>query len=214
MQLTYAFINTFDSTMSNTATTPRPCPRAPATSLTFESVYADTAGFVWRAARRFGVEGAALEDLCQEVFVAVHNGLSEFAGLGSVKTWVFGILRNSVRMYRRGLARKEPPGRIRWSVSDAEEVGSQDKSPYELVSSAQALRIAHDILESLDEDKREAFVLVELEQWSIVDAAEALGVNVNTVSTRLRAARKEFAQAANRIRIRDSSRNRDTWRSE
>lgn len=184
------------------------------TALTFDSVYADTVVFVWRAARRLGVDGAALDDVCQEVFVAVHKNLPEFAGSGSIKTWVFGILRNSVRMYRRGIARKEPPGRTRWSVVDAEQLGSPDKSPYELVSSAQALRIAHEILESLAEEKREVFVLVELEQWSVVDTAEALGVNVNTVSTRLRAARKEFAHAAHRIRIRETLRSRDSWRVE
>jgi RNA polymerase sigma-70 factor (ECF subfamily) len=200
--------------MSNSARTSQTYLSEPMPALTFESVYAETVVFVWRAARRLGVEGEALDDICQEVFVAVHKGLADFAGLGSVKTWVFGILRNSVRMYRRGQARKNPPGRTRWSVVDAEQLGSPDKSPYELVSSAQALRIAHEILDSLSEEKREVFVLVELEQWSIVNAAEALGVNVNTVSTRLRAARKEFAQAAHRIRIRDSLRNRDSWRFE
>jgi RNA polymerase sigma-70 factor, ECF subfamily len=194
--------------MRAVATTPLPKPPEPLTDLTFESVYAESFAFVWRTARRLGVEGSALDDVCQEVFVAVHKGLGEFAGRGSVKTWVFGILQNSIRMHRRTMARKSPAVRGGGSAVNAEEVASADNSPYELVSSAQALRLAHDILQALGDEKREVFVLVELEQWSVVDAAEALGINVNTVSARLRAARKEFASAANRIRIRDN------WRTE
>jgi RNA polymerase sigma-70 factor, ECF subfamily len=194
--------------MRAVATTPLPQLSEQVTDLSFESVYEDTFAFVWRTARRLGVEGSALDDVCQEVFVAVHKGLAEFAGRGSVKTWVFGILQNSVRMHRRTLARKSPTVRGGGVVVDAELVGSTDDSPYELVSRGQALQLAHGILDSLADEKREVFVLVDLEQWSVVDAAEALGMNVNTISARLRAARKEFAHAAHRIRIRDN------WRAE
>lgn len=195
--------------MRAVATTPVPQLTDPVTDFSFESVYAEQFAFVWRTARRLGVDNAALDDICQDVFVAVHHGLGEFAGRSSVRAWVFGILQNSVRMYRRGLARKSPAARSgEAGTVDAEQVSSFEDSPYELVSSAQALRLAHEILENLSDDKREAFVLVELEQWSVVEAAEALGVNVNTVSARLRAARKEFTQAAHRIRIRDN------WRTE
>lgn len=181
----------------------------PVTDFSFESVYAEQFAFVWRTARRLGVDGPALDDVCQEVFVAVHRGLGDFAGRSSIRAWVFGILQNSVRMHRRSMARKSPEARsgVAGTV-EADQIGSLDDSPYELVSSAQALRLAHEILENLGDEKREVFVLVELEQWSVVEAAEALGVNVNTVSARLRAARKEFAQAAHRIRIRDN------WRTE
>lgn len=204
--------------MRAVATTPYTPLSEPVTDLSFESVYAELFAFVWRTARRLGVEGSALDDVCQDVFVAVHKGLAEFAGRASLKTWVFGILQNSIRMHRRTLARKSPAVRSGGRVVGADEVsaeavcseqgGSADNSPYELVSSAQALRMAHEILDALGDEKRAVFVLVELEQWSVVDAAEALGVNVNTVSARLRAARKEFAAAANRIRIRDN------WRTE
>ncbi|HEY5957122.1 MAG TPA: RNA polymerase sigma factor [Polyangiaceae bacterium] len=178
------------------------------TDLSFESVYEDLFGFVWRTARRLGVESGAVDDVCQDVFVAVHRGLAEFGGRGSLKAWIYGILQNSVKMHRRSMARKSPGIRAAGSNVELDQVRSTDQSPYELVSSVQALRMAHDILDAISDEKREVFVLVELEQWSVVEAAEALDVNVNTVSARLRAARKEFAQAAQRIRIRDH------WRAE
>ena len=47
-------------------------------------------------------------------------------------------------------------------------------------------------LDSLDEDRREVFVLSELEGFSGTEISEALGVNRNTVYTRLRAGRRLF----------------------
>jgi RNA polymerase sigma-70 factor (ECF subfamily) len=178
------------------------------TALTFESVYEELFAFVWRTARRLGVAESAVDDVCQEVFVAVHRGLPQFEGRASLKTWVFGILQNSIKTHRRTLARKSPSLRATGGVVDAELVGSTEGNPYELVSSAQALKLAHDVLDAMGDEKRAVFVLVELEQWSVAEAADALGANVNTVHARLRAARKEFAEAAHRIRIRDG------WRSE
>ena len=48
------------------------------------------------------------------------------------------------------------------------------------------------------EDKRAVFVLVELEGESVVDVAQALGANTNTIYTRLRAARKALQAMASR----------------
>lgn len=185
-----------------------PAPATDVSDLTFESVYAELFDFVWRTARRLGVSDSALDDVCQDVFVAVHRGLPGFEGRAAIKTWVFGILQNSIKTHKRSLARKSPVLRSAGAVIDPETIHSADRDPYELVSSAQALHMAHEVLDAMGEDKRTVFVLVELEQWTVADAAEAIGDNVNTVHARLRAARKEFAAAANRIRIRDG------WRSE
>lgn len=185
-----------------------PEPTASRPELNFEAVYAELFSFVWRTARRLGVAESALDDVCQEVFVAVHRGLPGFAGRASLRTWVFGILQNSVKVHRRTLARKSPALRSAGGTVEASEISCPAPGPDEVVSRAQALGLAHGILDAMTDEKREVFVLVELEQWSVVDAAEALGANVNTVHARLRAARKDFAEAADRIKI------RERWRTE
>lgn len=200
--------NTATVGMPALARTQLPEPAIDVADLSFESVYAEMFGFVWRTARRLGVAESALDDVCQEVFVAVHRGLPAFEGRAALKTWVFGILQNTVKTYRRTMARKSPALRSVGGLVDPESVSSSERDPYELVSSAQALKMAHQVLEAMGDEKRAVFILVELEQWSVADAALAVRDNVNTVHARLRAARKEFAQAANRIRIRDG------WRSE
>ena len=53
-------------------------------------------------------------------------------------------------------------------------------------------------LDSLDDDKRAVFILAELEQLPAPAIAEAVGTNVNTVYSRLRAARALLEAAVER----------------
>lgn len=200
--------------MTNTALTPHPHSIEPGTELTFESVYPDTVAFVWRTARRLGVGESGLETFCRDVFVEVHKRLTHFDRRGSLKAWVYSVLRDRVQVYRRKLANNNRPSRRRIPNIDAEYNELEDKTPYELVSTAQALRIAHEILELLSDEKREVFILVDLEKWPISEAALATGVDDKTAFSRLEIARKEFALAAHRVRIRDTLRGRDSWRVE
>ncbi len=73
---------------------------------------------------------------------------------------------------------------------------------------AEAARVVIELLEQLDDKKRAVFGLAELERLSASEIADALGVGQNTVSSRLRLARREFAEAAARRRARDDWRNR------
>ena len=51
------------------------------------------------------------------------------------------------------------------------------------------------ILDTLDEDKRIVFALVELEQLSVPEVAKLLDINLNTAYSRLRLARGAFETA-------------------
>ena len=56
-------------------------------------------------------------------------------------------------------------------------------------------------LDSLDIEKRAVFVLHELEDMAAREIAEALGVRLNTVYSRLRLARLEFERAIRRMQL-------------
>jgi RNA polymerase sigma-70 factor (ECF subfamily) len=51
-------------------------------------------------------------------------------------------------------------------------------------------------LDTLDDDKRTVFILVELYGESVVSIAAGLGIQVDTAYSRLRAARRMFRNAA------------------
>jgi RNA polymerase sigma-70 factor (ECF subfamily) len=166
-------------------------------ALTLAEVYETYFDFVWRSARRLGVASLHVDDVVQEVFLVVHRRLAEFEGRSSLKTWLFGITRRIVRDHRRSARRKpcEPLGAI-----EPVDLGAQGADAQ--LSQQQDAQLLHALLDELDEDKREAFVLSELEQMSGPEIAEALDVNLNTVYARLRAARTAFEQAVGRHQAR------------
>ena len=58
----------------------------------------------------------------------------------------------------------------------------------------QSLRHLLELLNSLDDDKRDALVSVDIEGMSVPEACMALEVNLNTLYSRLRAARRQMRQ--------------------
>lgn len=160
----------------------------------FAQLYADHAAMVWRSLRRLGVRDADVEDITQEAFVVVHRKLPEFDGRSSLKTWVFGICLKVASDYRRRahIRREESVDEVPESSSPATQGDGLER--------AQARKVLDAILETLDEDKRTAFVLFELEQWPMAEVAEAMGCPLQTAYARLYAARKLVEQAAEQRR--------------
>jgi RNA polymerase sigma-70 factor (ECF subfamily) len=166
--------------------------------LAFEDVYERWFDFVWRSLCRLGVPDAQIDDAVQDVFVVVHRRLDDFEGRSTVKTWLFGIALRVARDHRRAIGRR----RARETMADLPEEPSGD-SPLENAAKAEAVRVLYGLLDQLDHDRRAVFVMAELEQMSAPDIADALDVNVNTVYSRLRAARADFEDAVARHRARD-----------
>lgn len=165
----------------------------------FEEVYDTYFPYIWRSVLRLGVPVAHADDAVQEVFLVVHRKLAGFEGRSSLKTWLYGIALRVARAHRvRGPRELEP-----------EELRAPDASrPDERAQNAEAARIVRALLDQLDDEQREVFVLAELEQLTAPEIAEALGVKLNTVYSRLRLAREAFAEGAARFRAADGWRIR------
>lgn len=174
-------------------------PATPAMPASFEALYDEYFDFVWRTARRLGVDDRHLDDAAQDVFIVIHRKLTEFEGRSALKSWIFGIARRVAHDYRRRSRRKD-----RTSLLPSDGIADASiPSPRDNVARAEAAEILHQFLDTLDDDKRDAFVLAELEQMTVPEIAEAVGANVNTVYSRLRAARKAFDQTVSRLQARD-----------
>ena len=181
-----------------------PASADPRTRYVFEEVYETYFPFVWRSVRRLGVDESGVDDSVQEIFVVVYRRLPEFEERASIRTWLYGIVLRVVRHHRRTLRRK--PAQLGGSATgpDVETVvDAVDRGPHEQAAKSEAVRVLHALLDEMDDEKREVFVLAELEQMTVPEIAETLDVNLNTAYSRLRAARREFDQAVHRHRARD-----------
>lgn len=167
----------------------------------FAEVYEEYFDFVWQSARRLGVPDASLDDAVQEAFVIVYKKLAEFEGRSTMRTWLFAIVRNVSRESRRSVRRKSPHAAPGTPHEDPDDLmAPAEERPDRRLERSTNNRIVYTLLDALDDDKREVFVLAELEQFSMPEIAEAIGVNVNTAYSRLRLARQAFAEAAARYR--------------
>lgn len=181
---------------------PAPAP-ARRQSLVFDDVYREHFAFVWRAAKRLGVSDGSLDDVVQEVFVVVHRRLGGFEGRSSLKTWLFGIALRVVRDHRRAVRRRPVEPAV-----DVDTLETNANGPAENAERAEAVRVLHTLLDQLADERREIFVMADLEQMTMPEIAETLGLNVNTAYARLRLARQEFEDALARHRARDEWRLR------
>jgi RNA polymerase sigma-70 factor, ECF subfamily len=172
-----------------------PTPQMPAVAMidvdvlplpSFDEVYEAHFAFVWRVLRTFGVPDTALEDAAQDVFVVVHRRLPDFEGRAAVTTWLFAISRRIACTHRRKL------GRDNRSEPIADDDFAAPNDTFAALSRAQAAATVLAILDTMDDEKRAVFALVELEQLSVPEVAKLLDLNLNTTYSRLRIARQVF----------------------
>jgi RNA polymerase sigma-70 factor (ECF subfamily) len=171
-------------------------------SPTFEAVYDRYFSFVWCTARRMGIPEAQLDDVCQDVFVAIHRQLPSFKGNSAVKTWVFGFVFNVVQMHHRTLRRKSVAHRAKGELVDPDTlIDINGRAQDDFVRRRQAVSALESALESLDEETRAMFILWEFEGMRAQEIAEAMNTPVSTVYARVRTAKRQFSRAIRRMAI-------------
>jgi RNA polymerase sigma-70 factor (ECF subfamily) len=163
--------------------------------VSFNQLYEQHFDFVWRSIRMLGVPGDAADDAAQDVFVVAHRRLADFEGRALPRTWLFAIAVRVVSDYRRSRRRKM---RLLDRVMHNEPEPA--KTPFDAAVGSQRRDALLSALEGLSEDQRAVFVLADIEELSAPEIASALDVNLNTVYSRLRSARKLMAERLGQLK--------------
>jgi RNA polymerase sigma-70 factor (ECF subfamily) len=150
----------------------------------FHALFSEHAGFVWRALKRHGVPAQDLEDGCQEVFLVVHRRHCEFAGRSTFRTWLYGIAVRVATSLRR-------KAHVREQLADDPSELAFEPAQERALEHKQRLSWLDHVLRELDDEKREAFVLYELEGMNVAELAQATDVPQATALSRLHQAREE-----------------------
>ena len=164
-------------------------PRPAATG--FPEIFQQHARFLWRTLMNLGVPSREAQDLCQEVMIIVHRRLPDFDGQ-SLRGWLYGICVRVASDYRRSApARREIPH------GEVPESGAAPDQLEQLDRRAERQRLMR-ALERVGEEKRAALVLYEVEELTLAEVSEALGVPLQTVYSRIKAARQELRRELTR----------------
>jgi RNA polymerase sigma-70 factor (ECF subfamily) len=169
---------------------------ATAAGLDFPALFAEHFGYVWQTLRRLGVPVRDLDDVTHDVFLKVYHQLSQYESPRAIKPWLFGFAFRVAADYRR-LSRNR-----RELLEPGDEPRDTAPSAVERLVFAERLELALAALQGVELERRAVFILHELDECSIPEVAETLGINVNTAYSRLRLAREDFAKAAKRLRSR------------
>jgi len=145
---------------------------------------------MWRALRRLGVHEAEVDDVCQEVFLVAHRRANEFEGRSSARTWLFGIAVRLAANHRRKQRPTEGQDVLETLPSQAWRSDPEDS-----LARKEARALLERALAELDDDKREVFVLYELEELPMSEIARIVGCPLQTAYSRLHAARDRVERA-------------------
>lgn len=149
----------------------------------FDAIFREHFDYVWRVGRALVGVGLA-DDVAQEVFLLVRRKLDGYDG-SSMRAWLYGITRNVARNAVRGQGRHARRNRAAPRLVP-------DTDAQRWIEVQEAADLMHRFLARLPAAQREAFMLKELEELTAAEIAEATGVPLQTVYSRVRAARSEL----------------------
>jgi RNA polymerase sigma-70 factor, ECF subfamily len=150
--------------------------------------------FIGRTLRTYGVPEADVDDGVQQVCLVLVDKLDRIEPAAE-RAFVFRTAQRIASRSRRTRERRH-------EVSDDHAGHPEDAlDPERLADERQALDLLGRILESMDEELREVFVLHEVEDLTMAVIAEMLQIPSGTVASRLRRAREHFEERVNRLRI-------------
>jgi RNA polymerase sigma-70 factor, ECF subfamily len=148
---------------------------------------------VFSLAYRFVGRVDEAEDLTQDVFVKVYQGLVRYRETdGSFATWLMTVARNhAIDHYRR---RREERIRQVGDPAVIEGMPAADDGPFRSLERDEKVRLVHSGLRALPPDLREPIVLCDLQGLPYEEVAAILQIPLGTVKSRINRGRLELAR--------------------
>lgn len=183
-------------------------------ALDLETFYRDHHRLVRWVARGANVPEASVDDVVQDVFVSAYHRRHAIPA-GEERRWLVNMARGVCFSHRRSASRRRS--------RDADYAAATAVDSTELddaLDSRRALQRLWDGLQQLDESQRDAFIFIELAGMTTREVASMLMISPNTVSSRLRLARRKLEtvpvavrEEARRCTEPSPSRARAVWTS-
>jgi RNA polymerase sigma-70 factor (ECF subfamily) len=155
---------------------------------------------LYRCARSIVRDDHEAEDIVQEAYVNAFSNLASFRGDSSLATWLTRIARNEALARVR---RRRPT--VELAALDADDRDKAQIIPFPLMAmhtdpertaaQREIRRLIERAIDDLPEPFRVVFVMREIEDMSVEEAADFLGLRQVTVKTRLHRARRLLRKA-------------------
>ena len=158
---------------------------------------------LWAVALRTTGNPEEASDALQDALISAYRRADSFRGDSAVTTWLHRIVVNASldRLRRRSVRAWVPLPDEGTGESPATLVDdSRLADPRAAAESNETVREVRAALDTLPPDQRAAIVLVDLEGWSVEDAAKALDCPAGTVKSRCFRGRTKLAERLAHLR--------------
>ena len=143
------------------------------------------------------------EDVLQETFLKAFEHLPDFHGQSKFYTWIVRIAVNEslMKLRKRKSDRTVPLDEPLDTGEDTvvREIAVWDEDPEQKYSREELGQILDDAVQGLRPAFRTVFVLRDIEELSTEETAEALGISVPAVKSRLLRARLQLREKLTRL---------------
>lgn len=144
---------------------------------------------VYRFSRRMCGSLADAEDVTQETLLSAAQNLSQYGGQASLLSWVFAIARSACSHRYRG--KKNQPHQNDDALAQLASAGPDPESE---AQSHEHAKVVQSGLDRLPLEQREVLWLRDVEGLSGQETAQALGLSLEAVKSRLHRARQALRQ--------------------
>ena len=153
----------------------------------FQLIFEQHHRFVFRFLYGMVGERRLAEELTQETFMQAYKNIETVREEAKLLSWLCGIARH-VALH----SLRSRPGKNQWIGIDDQEVAElkdTQLTPEASMLNTELNAVIHHALATLDEDKREVFILKVLQQLSYDEIAEATGFSIPKLKTDLHRAK-------------------------
>jgi len=147
--------------------------------------------YVYRTLRRLGTAASEVDDLAQEVFLALRGCWSAYDPTRPLRPYLFGIAFRIASAYERKRRREVAFGVV--------EVGDVGPGPDDALQNKQARAVVMAALERIPLARRGVLVMHDIDDVPVREVASVLELPLFTVYSRLRKARRELESAIRRM---------------
>src|SRR6476620_9420243 len=160
-------------------------------------------GKIFRLAQHVTQNREDAEDVLQETFLKAYEHLDQFQGNSKFYTWVVRIAVNQALMKLRR-RKTDKSVSLDETIDTGEdtivrEIAAWDEDPEQRFSREELGGILDTAIQSLEPLYRSVFVLRDIEELSTEETAEALGLSVPAVKSRLLRARLQLREKLTRF---------------
>ena len=158
---------------------------------------------IYRLAKNITQNDSEAEDVLQETFLKAFEHLGDFQGQSKFYTWIVRIAVNEslMKLRKRKSDRTVPLDEPIETGEDTvvREIAVWDENPEQQYSREEIGGILDEAIQSLKPAFRTVFVLRDIEELSTEDTAQALGISVPAVKSRLLRARLQLRETLTRF---------------